>query len=252
MTLWNVLEELKSHQWVELSHPLNNDAPVWSGIPAGSVELGTTVFDWGREELECQIQTFKFPGQLGTHIDFPGHFARGKSLAEEFDSKDLAWPLVVIDIHAQASENADYEVTLEDIERHEAEYGRIPEGAFVALRTDWSQRWPDGNALNNFDANGGEHAPGWNVPVLEFLYEQRGIAANGHETIDTDASVAAERAGDLAAERYVLSHGHVQIELLANLDQVPATGAILFASVPRIDGATGLPARVWAVVPNSK
>ena len=60
--LWNMLAEMKSdaYEWVELSHSMNNDSPVWSGIPAGSVEVSKTVFDWGNPMLECLIQTFKF------------------------------------------------------------------------------------------------------------------------------------------------------------------------------------------------
>ena len=80
--LWNLLQQLKSdYEWVELSHRLNNDSPYWSGMPEGSVEIGKTVFDWGNPMLECLIQTFKFPGQFGTHIDFPGHFAKGTDKA---------------------------------------------------------------------------------------------------------------------------------------------------------------------------
>ena len=75
--LWEDLKRLKSYRWVELSHPLNNNSPYWGGIPDGSVELCTTVYDWGNPMLECTIQTFKFPSQLGTHIDFPGHFIKG-------------------------------------------------------------------------------------------------------------------------------------------------------------------------------
>ena len=82
--LWESLADAKKLKWVELSHPLNNDSPFWSGIPEGSVELSKTVFDWGNPMLECLIQTFKFPGQFGTHIDFPGHFVKGLALAEEF------------------------------------------------------------------------------------------------------------------------------------------------------------------------
>ena len=40
--LWETLEEAKKLKWVELSHSLNNDSPYWSGIPEGSVELGST------------------------------------------------------------------------------------------------------------------------------------------------------------------------------------------------------------------
>ena len=52
--LWNILAEMKSdaYEWVELSHSMNNDSPVWSGIPAGSVEVSKTVFDWGNPMLE--------------------------------------------------------------------------------------------------------------------------------------------------------------------------------------------------------
>ena len=77
--LWNALKNAKKYRWVELSHSLNNESPYWSGIPEGSVELAKTVWDWGKPELECLIQTFKFPGQFGTHIDFPGHFIKGKA-----------------------------------------------------------------------------------------------------------------------------------------------------------------------------
>ena len=39
--LWNMLAEMKSdaYEWVELSHSMNNDSPVWCGIPAGAVEV---------------------------------------------------------------------------------------------------------------------------------------------------------------------------------------------------------------------
>ena len=77
-TLWNALEKAKKYKWVELSHSLNNDSPYWSGMPENSVELSKTIFDWGNPMLECLIKSFRFPGQFGTHIDFPGHFAKGK------------------------------------------------------------------------------------------------------------------------------------------------------------------------------
>ena len=59
----------------------------------------------------------------------------------------------------------------------------------------------------------------------------------------------AAKAGDLACERYVLSKGKVQIEVLANLDKVAPAGALLVAAWPRIEGATGLPVRVFAITP---
>ena len=245
--LWDLLEKTKELKWVDLSHPLNNDSPYWSGIPDGSVELGKVVFDWGNPMLECQIQTFKFPGQFGTHIDFPGHFVKGAPLSEKFTVNDAVFPLCVVDVTEKVKENQRYLVTPEDIKEYEAKYGDIPDGAFVAIRTDWSKNWPDMNALSGTGEDGSENFPGWSLDALKYIYEVRNAAANGHEALDTDGSAEAERLGDLGCERYVLEQGKIQIEVLCNLDQVAPAGAILVAAWPNIEGAVGLPVRVWAI-----
>ena len=245
--LWESLEKVKKLKWVELSHSLNNDSPYWSGIPEGSVELGKVVFDWGNPMLECQIQTFKFPGQFGTHIDFPGHFSKGAALSDAFGVKDAVFPLCVIDITQKVAEDCHYAVTAQDIRDYEAKYGPIPDGAFVALRTDWYKNWPDMDALSGIAEDGSENFPGWSLEALKYIYEVRNAAANGHEALDTDASAEAAKAEDLACERYVLEKGKLQVEVLRNLDQVAPAGAVLFVAWPRIEGAVGLPVRCWAV-----
>lgn len=245
-TLWNELEKWKTLKWIELSVSLNDQSPYWSSMPEGVREIGKTVYDFDRE-LPCKIQTFKFPGQFGTHIDFPGHFDKNGKLSDQYTVRDLALPLVVIDVSGKVKQNPDYELTLADIAAHEQKYGRIPGGSFVALRTDWSKRWPDEEALANTDTDGNEHFPGWTVETLKFLFDERGVAGNGHETLDTDASVGFMRAGDLACERYLLERGKFQVELLTNLDQIPPVGAVIFITFPKIEAATGLPARVWAI-----
>jgi kynurenine formamidase len=53
----------------------------------------------------------------------------------------------------------------------------------------------------------------------------------------------------LACERYVLSKGKLQIEVLNNLDKVAPVGALLFVAWPNIEQATGLPVRVLAITP---
>ena len=228
--LWEALEEAKKMKWVELSHSLNNDSPYWAGIPEGSVELCKVVFDWGNPMLDCRIHTFKFPGQFGTHIDFPGHFIKDGALSEEYGVEQGVFPLCIVDI-------TDYE----------AKYGPIPDGAFVALRTDWSKKWPDMDALSGIAEDGSENFPGWSLDALKYIYEERNAAANGHETLDTDASAEAAKAEDLACERYVLAMGKLQVEVMCNLDQVAPAGAVLFAMWPRIEGATGLPVRCFAI-----
>lgn len=245
--LWESLKKAKNYRWVELSHPLDNESPYWSGIPDGSVELAKTVYDWGEPMLDCLIQTFKFPGQFGTHIDFPGHFIKDAPLSEQYGVKEMVFPLCVVDVTAKVEKDPCYAVTVEDIKEYEAKHGPIPDGALVALYTGWASRWPDMDAMSGIAADGSENFPGWSMEALRYIYEERSAAANGHETLDTDASALAAAAGDLACERYVLAKGKLQIELLCNLDQVPPAGAVLVAACSNIQGATGLPVRVWAI-----
>jgi kynurenine formamidase len=113
--------------------------------------------------------------------------------------------------------------------------GQIAASSFVALRTDWSKRWPDGAAMQNKDAKGVAHYPGWSLPALKYLYEERKITASGHETTDTDPGIATTK-DDYSLETYILSHDHYQIELLTNLDQLPESGAIIIATFPKAKG----------------
>jgi alkylhydroperoxidase/carboxymuconolactone decarboxylase family protein YurZ len=67
--------------------------------------------------------------------------------------------------------------------------------------------------------------------VLTYLYEQRHITASGHETTDTDPGLATSK-DDYSLESYILGINHYQIEMLANLDQVPEAGALVMISFP--------------------
>ena len=234
---------------MDLTHPLDNDSPYWSGIPEGSVELGKVCFDWGNPMLDCLIQTFKFPGQFGTHIDFPGHFVKDAPLSDAYGVKSMIYPLCVIDISAKVKGDVHYAATADDIKAYEAAYGEIPDGAFVALYSGWAKHWPDMNAISGIDDDGSENFPGWSLDALKYIYETRNASANGHETLDTDASAEAAKAGDLACERYLLSKGKLQVEVMTNLDKVAPAGALLIVAWPNIKGATGLPARLIAITP---
>lgn len=244
--LWTILETLKEHEWIELSHELTNESPYWQGMPKGVVELNNTIIDYS--EMNLRIQTFKFPGQFGTHIDYPAHFVENARLAGDFHIKDTILPLVVIDLSEKVKEDNDYEISVNDILQFEERYGKIPKGAFVAFRSDWSKRWPDLDALGNADSEGVGHTPGWPIPTLEFLFNEREVAGVGHETLDTDSTATMLKHGDLIGERYILQQDKFQVEVLNNLDRLPPTGALIFIASPRIIEANGLPVRAWAII----
>jgi kynurenine formamidase len=240
---------LKAKQFVDLTHAFGPGIPHWPGFPD---EVRETLYYYdegvGTSGSGFFAQKYTLVGQWGTHVDPPAHFARGLRTVDEIDPKEMVLPLVVLDVHEAAAANPDYTVTAEDVGRWEKRHGPVPEGAFVALRTDWSKRWPDAKAMRNEDAKGVAHYPGWSLGVLRYLYEKRHITASGHETTDTDPGVATSK-DDYTLETYILKQNHYQIELLCNLDRVPESGALVVATFPKPKRGSGFPARVFAILP---
>jgi kynurenine formamidase len=242
-SLADALAVMQAHQFVDLTHAFAPGIPHWKGAPDETVKTLYTV-----EKDGFRINEYCHIGQWGTHIDAPAHFHKGLHTVDAVDPKEMLMPLVVLDVHEKAAKNPDYLVTLADVNAWETRHGRIPRGAFVAMRTDWAKRWPNSAALANRDANGVFHYPGWSQEVLKLLYEDRGITASGHETTDTDPGLATTK-DDYSLESYILGLNHYQIELLANLDKVPEAGAIVWVTFPKVEDGAGFPARVIAIVP---
>ncbi|MEW9123946.1 MAG: cyclase family protein [Thermotaleaceae bacterium] len=243
--LWNHLAELKSskYKWVDLTHEFGTDTPRWPGFqPMGYKVL----FDF--DVAPMKVLEYTFPGQYGTHVDAPGHFTPGARLVDEIDVTEFAYPLCVIDVHEKVEKDCDYALTVADIEEFEAKYGQIPEGAFVAMRSDWSKRWPEQHKSMNCDETGCSRYPGWDIEALKFLFEVRNVGSIGHEPFDTDPPVRQPEIGFLG-EDYVLKQDKFQIEVMNNLDQVPPVGSIIFCTFPKVKNATGFPARCFAICP---
>jgi kynurenine formamidase len=234
---------LQAAEFIDLTHEFGPDSPHWKGFAPETV---TTLFTIAKDGFHAE--SFCHPGQWGTHVDPPAHFHDGLKTVDQIDPKQFLLRLVVLDIHDRVATNPDYVVTLNDVNRWEARHGAIPAGAFVALRTDWSKRWPDEAAMQNTDAKAVSHYPGWSKEVLQYLYENRKITASGHETTDTDPGLAVTK-DDYSLESYILGTNHFQIELLTNLDKLPEAGALVLVTFPKPKNGSGFPARVVALVP---
>lgn len=249
LSLTDVGQVIRAKRFVDLTHAFSPGIPHWPGFPDEKREI----LYWyepgvGRLGSGFYAQSFTLVGQWGTHVDSPAHFIKGMRTVDQIDVKEMIMPLVVIDVHEKVSKNSDYVITMEDVRHWEKQHGPIPEGAFVAMRSDWCRRWPDMEAMQNKDAYGVAHYPGWSMEVLKYLYEDRKITASGHETTDTDPGIATSR-NDYSLETYILQQNHYQIELLTNLSEVPEAGALIVAAFPKPLGGSGFPARVFAILP---
>ncbi|MDX7990822.1 cyclase family protein [Xenorhabdus littoralis] len=234
---------LKSKKWVDLTHSFDKNSPHFFMFEPAEFK---TLFDYKDGFF---VQNFTFTGQYGTHIDAPCHFVPDARTLNELELKELVLPLIVIDQSERAKQDPNFALSKDDIVKFEAEHGIIEADTFVALRTDWSKRWPSQKRMENKDTQGYNQTPGWGMDALKFLFEERKIKAIGHETFDTDSAKDVRQNNALFSEYYVLAQDTYQIELLANLDQVPTRGAVIFNIVAKPKNASGFPVRSFAILP---
>lgn len=185
----------------------------------------------------------------GTHFDAPIHWVTGKDLpANTVDAiapQDFIAPAVVIDCSAECAADADFVLTREVIEAWEAKHGRIPSRSWVLFRTDWSKRDTDAYTNRRED---GAHTPGPDPEACRFLIEERDAHGFGVETIGTDAGQAHLMDPPYPAHTLFHGAGRYGLQCLQNLDQLPPTGAVIVSAPLKIEGGSGSPLRVLALV----
>lgn len=240
--LWQLYERsLKGAKYVDLTHTIAPGIPVWAGFgkstfgPALNPKTGKayTYKDDGFEATHYDLAT----DQLGTQLDPPAHWNPDFPGIDELPPTFAVRPLVVISIAEQARKDPGYALTVADVQAWEARHGRIPEGAVVFVRSDWSKEWP------NPDLATRTRFPGVQLAALKFLHQERHILFHGHEPLDTDTTP------DLEGEAWLLKNGYTQAEGVANLDQVPEAGALVAIGYPKFQGGTGGYARFIAICP---
>ncbi|MAC77177.1 MAG: cyclase [Rhodobacteraceae bacterium] len=221
---------------VDLTHTFTPDFPTFSGEPGISMEK-TVKFD----ESGYQLFRVTYDEHSGTHIDAPLHFSEDGMSVDELEPETLVCPLCIIDISARAAEDPNAMLMPEDIEAFVSANGDIPAGALVAMYSGWAEKVGDASFRN--DADGNFTFPGFSRPATDMLADM-GVVGIGVDTLSLDPGNSA----DFAVHYGWLPSGRYGIECLANLAQLPATGATIFVGAPKHGGGTGGPARVMAVI----
>jgi kynurenine formamidase len=187
----------------------------------------------------------------GTHVDAPIHFAEGGRTIDQIPLQEWIGPAAKIDVSAKCARNRDYLLTVADIKEWEAANGRIPAGAWVLMYTGIGTRYyPDrektlGTVKDGSAALPELSFPGFSAEAAEFLVGEREIRGVGLDTPSIDYG----KSKDFPVHRICFAAGKLGIENIANLDKLPAKGAVLYAVPIPIRDGTGSPARVFAVLP---
>ena len=226
---------------IQLPPPLAQSDPFRTSEISRYDERGPA---WYWNNISCGEHT-------GTHFDAPAHWVSGQHYPDGFTDtvsvQRFIAPAVVIDCSKEAAADEKFLLEPSHIEAWEAKHGRIPDGAWVLMRTDWSKREDPARFLNMKED--GPHVPGPSAAAVTFLVQQRNVNGWGVEAVGTDAGLAF--AFEPAFPAHHLMHGANKFGLasLCNLDQLPPTGAILITAPLKIEKGSGSPLRVLALVP---
>ena len=229
------------HSIVDLTHAVNGDIPTFD--PAEKSDYKVAV-DATYEKDKYFARKISFPEHFGTHIDAPAHFARGLWTVDQIPPERLIAPVVVLDFSAKAKTNADYQLSVEDIADWEKAHGAIPQNAVVMLMTGWESRWTSPKDFRNADRKGVMHFPGFSLDAAKFLVEARSVMGLGIDTLSVDYGPSP----DFQIHQYTMAHSVYHLENVANLSAVPATGAMVIVAPLKLEGGSGGPVRILALL----
>jgi kynurenine formamidase len=232
---------LESKKFVDLTHSFSPETPVWAGFGQAKFSPAAdpkTHRPYTIAKDGFRATYYEMVGQYGTHVDPPAHFAETGATIDLIPLRQMILPLCVLDDTPFLANDPNHAFSVADLKAWESKHGRVPKGAFAALRTDMDKDWDTNPARFKRSP-----FPAWAFETIKFLYEKRGVTATGHESMDTDTT------DKMDSETYILRHGHYQIEVMANLDKVPATGALIVVSWPKVKDGLGFPARAFAILP---
>lgn len=221
----------------DMTHTLENAFPTYFGTPGFEADQAFNFADSGFNLFNLSINE-----HTGTHIDAPLHFSADGQAVDEIPVANLVVPLCVIDIREKAAADPDAQVTPEDLSAWMAEYGDMDGPCCVAMLSGWGGKAMS-DEFRNADDEGVMHFPGFHVEASQMLRENTGAVAIAVDTLSLDHGPS----GDFATHYDWLPTNRYGIENLANLEEVPASGATLVVGAPKHKGGSGGPARIFAM-----
>lgn len=237
--------EWEDGTWLDLTHDFSEETVYWP--TSSTFELDTVFVGEAEGGYHYEAFAFSTAEHGGTHLDAPIHFYEGGKTVDELDINQLTGYAVVIDVKDQVSENRDYQIQISDITDWEQEHGQIPAGSIVLFNTGFGEKWPDAEAYLG-TANRGEEAlpelsfPGIHPETAQWIVDNRSVKAVGLDTASLDYG---------QSERYethqiLFEHDIPGFENVANLEELPETGAYVIALPMKIKDGSGGPLRIVA------
>ena len=228
---------------LDLTHAFDENTVYWPTSPSGFVlerlAFGPTPNGWF-----YAANAIRAPEHGGTHLDAPIHFSETGATVEQIPADTLVVPLAVINVTDKAAKDPDYQLSRSDLAAWERRHGRLPDRCCVAMNSGWARHVGDKAKYVGKDAGGVMHFPGIGPDAAAWLIKQRKVVGLAVDTLSLDHGASK----DFKTHVTWLSSGRWGLENVANLDRVPAVGATLVVGLAKVKGATGGPARLFALI----
>ncbi|MDO5968947.1 cyclase family protein [Flavivirga aquimarina] len=235
---------------IDLSHTYSDKTIYW--VTSKEFTLDTVFKGQTDKGYYYSANNFCTAEHGGTHIDAPIHFAENGQTVDEIPLEKLIGHAIKIDVSSKAANNPDYLVSIEDFLDWEKSQGTtIPDGSIVLLQTGFSKYYPDKIKYLGTDERG-EHAvkllhfPGLSPDAATWLIQNRNINSIGIDTPSIDYG----QSEYFKSHVILLEEDIPAFENLTNLDKLPLNGFDIIALPMKIEGGTGAPLRIIAMVTN--
>ncbi|HEV8367338.1 MAG TPA: cyclase family protein [Pyrinomonadaceae bacterium] len=242
-----VLQPKAQHRIVDLTYAFDAESVYWPTAETFKLEKD---FE-GLTEKGYYYSAYRFAAAEhgGTHLDAPVHFAKGRNSVDQIPLDQLTGAGLVVDVSKQCAANADYLVSVADLQNWEKRNGRIPVGGIVLLRTGFGKYYPDRQRYLGTDERGADavaklHFPGLDPEAARWLAQNRSIKAIGLDT----ASIDRGQSTLFESHRILFEKNIPAFENVANLDQLPVKGFTVIALPMKIKGGSGGPLRIIAML----
>jgi len=238
--------DISSSKLIDLTHTFSNNTIYWPTEKSGFV-LDTQFEGITDNGFYYSQKMFAAPEHGGTHMDAPIHFYKDGITVEQIPIEQLIAKAIVVDITTK--NNPDYQLTISDIISWESQHGMIPQDSIILVKTGWAKYWPDREAYLGTSQLGSEavpllHFPGVAPQTSKWLTENREISAIGIDTASIDYGQST-----LFETHQILSSKNIPIfERVAITDELPAKDFHVIALPVKIDGGSGAPLRIVAIV----
>lgn len=230
---------------IDLTHSFDKDSIYWPTEKGFHLKK---IF-YGKTPAGFFYSSFKFcaPEHGGTHIDAPRHFAEHGLSVDQIPAEQLMGNAVVINLTKKIQKQADYEISVADLQNFEKKYRPFNAQDIVLFYTGWGKYWGNKKiylGTNKFGDIKHLHFPGISKQAAEYLVKSK-VKGVGIDTASLDPG---SQSHEFWAHRVILGANLYGIENIASLHLLPPVGAQLIVAPMKIAGGSCGPTRLFALI----